>query len=454
MTSEDNRFGYFDFGNVTGFFGIPGVNMSAIRPPSLLDPINFPDRLQETLEYALINREKRSTWKAYPGVNYAGGDREMIYQIVEDFLSSFTLDGKACVMRAICEMHEVPLINYGFFGEVLNSILSPSLAAFAEYRLGFYLMAEKDGKEKKNCTYYHQFCKFSLFSRKNLYKRKHPLSDNNEDFEKLNLFSNMTDRNEDHHRQKRFFTFGPAQRLLFPPETIIIANPTLVLPYLRDLPEGYYSRLTFSSPLEILFDALGITSILNRFGQIPFLKKRKKRSSYDTFEGITYAGGDREMMYAILADAIDKIGMNGEACLLRVICEIHELPLQNHGLFGEILHLFLTPSLAPQAKKRLGVFVKAEELGKHCGDCGIYFDLCPKSVFTNPSSGVRFSNETELMQCKLRHSTKQVQESLNLVKNFKIKYSKMKKKKKPHPSSEFLREMSVKTNKGILINRV
>ncbi|RXG56798.1 hypothetical protein Avbf_13397 [Armadillidium vulgare] len=71
MTSEDNRFGYFDFGNVTGFFGIPGVNMSAIRPPSLLDPINFPDRLQETLEYALINREKRSTWRAYPGVNYA-----------------------------------------------------------------------------------------------------------------------------------------------------------------------------------------------------------------------------------------------------------------------------------------------------------------------------------------------------------------------------------------------
>ncbi|RXG56797.1 hypothetical protein Avbf_13396, partial [Armadillidium vulgare] len=63
---------------------------------------------------------------------------------------------------------------------------------------------------------------------------------------------------------------------------------------------------------------------------------RKKRSLYDTFEGISYAGGDREMMYAILADAIDKIGMNGEACLLRVICEIHELPLQNHGLFGEL----------------------------------------------------------------------------------------------------------------------
>ncbi|KAL7646214.1 UNVERIFIED_CONTAM: hypothetical protein RMT77_003115 [Armadillidium vulgare] len=418
MTSPDNRFGYFDFGNMTGYFGIPSLNMSALRPPSFLDPGNFPDRFQNNLQYALINREKRSTWKAYPGVNYAGGDREMIYQIVEDVLSSFTLDGKACVMRAICEMHEVPLINYGFLGEAFKLLLSPSLAAFAEHRLGFYVKAEKDGKEKKDCTYYHQFCKYSIFSRETLQEREHPLPDNVTDIGLDNSLSNITNSSDAHHRQKRFFMFGPSQRLFFPPDTAVVGTPTLNLPFMRDLPDGYHSQLSYSAPFTFDFGGLGLTSILNTFGQIPFLKRRRKRSLYDTFGGIHYSGGDREMMYAVIADALDKIGHNGEACLLRVICEIHEMPLQNHGLFGELFHLFLTPSLAPQARKRLGNFVKAEKLGRNCGDCGIYFSLCPRSIFTNPSAGIRFSNATELNECKLRHSTKHTQESMNLGEKF------------------------------------
>ena len=36
----------------------------------------------------------------------------------------FGYEGKACLLRAICEMHESPLIGYGFFGEVLELFLT------------------------------------------------------------------------------------------------------------------------------------------------------------------------------------------------------------------------------------------------------------------------------------------------------------------------------------------
>ena len=50
--------------------------------------------------------------------------RVLLYQAVEDLLFKFGYEGKACLLRAICEMHESPLIGYGFFGEVLELFLT------------------------------------------------------------------------------------------------------------------------------------------------------------------------------------------------------------------------------------------------------------------------------------------------------------------------------------------
>ena len=50
--------------------------------------------------------------------------RALLYEIVEEFLFKFGMDGKACLLRAICEMHESPLIGYGLFGEMLELFLT------------------------------------------------------------------------------------------------------------------------------------------------------------------------------------------------------------------------------------------------------------------------------------------------------------------------------------------
>ena len=45
-------------------------------------------------------------------------------QYVEDFLFTFGMDGKGCLLRAICEMHESPLLGYGLVGELINIFLT------------------------------------------------------------------------------------------------------------------------------------------------------------------------------------------------------------------------------------------------------------------------------------------------------------------------------------------
>lgn len=46
--------------------------------------------------------------------------RALLYGIIEDFISTFGVDGKACLLRAICEVHSRPVHGFGLLGEVLK----------------------------------------------------------------------------------------------------------------------------------------------------------------------------------------------------------------------------------------------------------------------------------------------------------------------------------------------
>lgn len=51
---------------------------------------------------------------------FHGGERALLYTIIEDFVSNFGLDGKACVLRAICEVHSKSVQRYGLIGEMFK----------------------------------------------------------------------------------------------------------------------------------------------------------------------------------------------------------------------------------------------------------------------------------------------------------------------------------------------
>nr|CAD7394979.1 unnamed protein product [Timema cristinae] len=94
--------------------------------------------------------------------NFHGGERALLYTVVEDFLSNFGMDGKSCLLRAICEVHGQPLHHYGFLGEILKLFFTASKSPFAEI-LEEYVAAERTGQGDGECWPYYKDCPKSLF---------------------------------------------------------------------------------------------------------------------------------------------------------------------------------------------------------------------------------------------------------------------------------------------------
>jgi hypothetical protein len=55
---------------------------------------------------------------------FHGGERALLYTMIEDFISNFGVDGKACLLRAICEVHSKSIDRYGMIGEMFKLFLT------------------------------------------------------------------------------------------------------------------------------------------------------------------------------------------------------------------------------------------------------------------------------------------------------------------------------------------
>lgn len=119
-----------------------------------------------------------------------------------------------------------------------------------------------------------------------------------------------------------------------------------------------------------------------------------------------FHGGERAILYGVAEDLLTRFGMDGKACMLRIICEIHSKKSLDHlGLFGEIAKLFFTyvyfnlseikhmlyiwffsenRATKSNYAHMLTEYVTAQRIGegKHGpGECFPYYKKCPKSIF-------------------------------------------------------------------------
>lgn len=217
--------------------------------------------------------------------------------------------------------------------------------------------------------------------------------------------SRLNESQRPHSRKKRLIWITDDGRLALPPGTVLSITPTLSLPLVRYPLEGFLSNMTMSFPLTIDFDKLGLTDNENPLGVLPpvfarsmgraagsylgeyehvvysyffgkhhivfqlipfvftadyigdYLLSRRARSTEDDFMTISkqkqptlpeshkhaFHGGERAILYGIVEDMLTTFGMDGKACLLRAICEVHSMRSLNRlGLFGEIAKLFFT----------------------------------------------------------------------------------------------------------------
>lgn len=51
---------------------------------------------------------------------FHGGERAILYGVVEDLIATFGMNGKACLLRAICESHSRSMDKLGLIGEFVK----------------------------------------------------------------------------------------------------------------------------------------------------------------------------------------------------------------------------------------------------------------------------------------------------------------------------------------------
>jgi len=192
-----------------------------------------------------------------------------------------------------------------------------------------------------------------------------------------------------HHRDKRFVFLTDEKRFVMPPGSQMVFTPTLALPVIRYPPTGLDANMTLSTPFTLHFDSMGLTDNKNPFGLIPQLNSilgssifgRRKRSVPDPEEEPSLVhGGERAFLYEYVENFLFNFGLDGKGCLLRAICETHETPLLGHGMVGEILELFLTPTKSPYWN-RMTEYINAEMAGREGGDCRKFEKDCAKSLY-------------------------------------------------------------------------
>lgn len=237
--------------------------------------------------------------------------------------------------------------------------------------------------------------------------------------------TDSADRTEDdgkHVRRKRLLWITTDGRLALPPGTHLTITPSLSLPFVRYPPDGFLSNMSISLPFSIDFDLLGLTDNQNPYGVLPPLlgrslgrqagsyfadyvahfldRKRNSRSAppptYSPKEPL-FHGGERALIYAVVEDMLTSFGMDGKACILRAICEVHsrsDSTIQKYGLVGEILHLFFTASRSPFSKLMME-YVEAENTGREKKECWRYFKNCQKSLFRSSHNKYAAMDEEE-----------------------------------------------------------
>ncbi|XP_058458965.1 uncharacterized protein LOC131435286 [Malaya genurostris] len=290
--------------------------------------------------------------------------------------------------------------------------------------------------QKDNKVYRKKYNQNDDTQQTNEYSSAAPISHFNDSETPEKTSHIAADSKKPHSRKKRLIWITDDGRLALPPGTSLTIAPTIALPFVRYPPTGFLSNISISLPVTIDFDKLGLTDNQNPLGVLPplfarsmgraagtvladyvsdYMHSRRRKRSSPSFESserfkITsnfidggddeprtpelpeehkhaFHGGERALLYTVVEDFIANFGLDGKACILRAICEVHSNPVEKFGLIGEILRLFFTASMSPYSE-HLQEYVSAENIGKGQsgpGECFPFFKDCPKSLFRTSS---------------------------------------------------------------------
>ncbi|KAK8374455.1 hypothetical protein O3P69_020957 [Scylla paramamosain] len=87
-------------------------------------------------------------------------ERSSIYALVQDLFSKAGMDGASCVLRAVCEVGEAPLDEYGLLGELITLVFAPGFRPSEEHQ--DHIQAEQYGRSYGSCWSAYPDCPISM----------------------------------------------------------------------------------------------------------------------------------------------------------------------------------------------------------------------------------------------------------------------------------------------------
>ncbi|XP_055632679.1 uncharacterized protein LOC129773135 [Toxorhynchites rutilus septentrionalis] len=86
---------------------------------------------------------------------YVDNSRPQLYNVLERMIDSWGRNGRACLLRTICEVAETPLSHNGMFGEILDVIFTPTETDVMD---SDYKLARKYGMHGVKCAGVYSKC--------------------------------------------------------------------------------------------------------------------------------------------------------------------------------------------------------------------------------------------------------------------------------------------------------
>ncbi|XP_050071113.1 uncharacterized protein LOC126559053 [Anopheles maculipalpis] len=81
--------------------------------------------------------------------------RRQLFTLLEQGMSRWGRDGRACLLRAVCEVAETPLKHNGLIGEIIDVIFTPTPSDLLDPD---YLLAQSNGQQGRDCSELYSAC--------------------------------------------------------------------------------------------------------------------------------------------------------------------------------------------------------------------------------------------------------------------------------------------------------
>ncbi|KAG1713935.1 hypothetical protein GQR58_002004 [Nymphon striatum] len=98
-----------------------------------------------------------------PFARSSDSDQLDLFMFIENTLQRFGVNGRACLLRAICEVAEIPTHNNGLLGNVIDHVLRLKQKNKEKSEAYEYKKAENFGRSHGSCWSAYSSCPISIF---------------------------------------------------------------------------------------------------------------------------------------------------------------------------------------------------------------------------------------------------------------------------------------------------